>query len=554
MARELGAQIHRLRKRVRTAIAVKWAFVGLSAGLFAAAAGIAFGGRWWALLWEVSPATVTIVGAAGGMLAAILASLLVRLDEFAVCRTLERHSDLKDRLSSAVWAANTAHPQRTILARDALESLQSVDIARAIPLVHQRYWRLPVAATLVLIVAIALPSLSVLHSPLKKQEQAAIRQQGSQLRKVAARINKEPQADRQLAERLDKLGRQLQSGRLSPTDAHVKLNKMSDSLLKKSEKLAQANAAIGASMVPQRYAEAKEYLAQEAASRLRAERAAATSAGDGRHVKDEATLSSGSGMPAKDSFPRASHGSGNGQDIEIPSEMVERLAQLYGMKDFQEANKLLAEMRRRLGLKPSPATQEDVSQYLNALAKALENANMQQIAQHYKKVVEALNSMDWRAAQKALDAAQRAGDKLGSLMEIQALEMEAAAICSGQLPGRNEYGSTDREARGRKGTGNARDGGRIPGASHLDKDWAKLYAPRATQTQKVPARASSLINKNGQMKRVEVESAPEPGARASVPYYEVYPQYRDAAEKALSREDVPLSERKRVQEYFDALR
>ncbi len=56
------------------------------------------------------------------------------------------------------------------------------------------------------------------------------------------------------------------------------------------------------------------------------------------------------------------------------------------------------------------------------------------------------------------------------------------------------------------------------------------------------------------MTRLEVEGAPDPNATSNVPYYDIYPEYRKAAEKALSREDIPVSERKRVRDYFDALR
>jgi len=67
-------------------------------------------------------------------------------------------------------------------------------------------------------------------------------------------------------------------------------------------------------------------------------------------------------------------------------------------------------------------------------------------------------------------------------------------------------------------------------------------------------KAPSQIGEKGAVTRLEVEGAPDPNATSNVPYYDIYPEYRKAAEKALSREDIPVSERKRVRDYFDALR
>lgn len=67
-------------------------------------------------------------------------------------------------------------------------------------------------------------------------------------------------------------------------------------------------------------------------------------------------------------------------------------------------------------------------------------------------------------------------------------------------------------------------------------------------------KAPSQIGESGQMQKLEVEGAPDPHAKSGVPYFEVYPQYRTAAEKAMTRQEVPVEHRKRVRDYFDSLR
>ena len=43
------------------------------------------------------------------------------------------------------------------------------------------------------------------------------------------------------------------------------------------------------------------------------------------------------------------------------------------------------------------------------------------------------------------------------------------------------------------------------------------------------------------------------GDRTSVPYQKVLPKYKNAAEKAIDRQDIPKDQEKRVREYFESL-
>lgn len=51
----------------------------------------------------------------------------------------------------------------------------------------------------------------------------------------------------------------------------------------------------------------------------------------------------------------------------------------------------------------------------------------------------------------------------------------------------------------------------------------------------------------------ETTGAPDKAASATVPYTDVLPNYRKAAENALSKEKVPPAYRKRVKDYFSSL-
>ena len=58
---------------------------------------------------------------------------------------------------------------------------------------------------------------------------------------------------------------------------------------------------------------------------------------------------------------------------------------------------------------------------------------------------------------------------------------------------------------------------------------------------------------DGQEWFVEVKAPSAMGDRTSVPYQKVLPKYKNAAEKAIDRQDIPKDQEKRVREYFESL-
>lgn len=68
--------------------------------------------------------------------------------------------------------------------------------------------------------------------------------------------------------------------------------------------------------------------------------------------------------------------------------------------------------------------------------------------------------------------------------------------------------------------------------------------------EKVPSAvgASGMIFSAG-----ETKGAPDTAAPASVPYTDVLPNYKKAAEKAMDKEKVPPAYRTRVKDYFSSL-
>jgi len=68
-------------------------------------------------------------------------------------------------------------------------------------------------------------------------------------------------------------------------------------------------------------------------------------------------------------------------------------------------------------------------------------------------------------------------------------------------------------------------------------------------------KSSAKVGKEGTIFSAgEFSGAPDAPGASSVPYYEVYTNYKKAAEKALSKEEVPPAYRKPVTDYFESLK
>ena len=131
------------------------------------------------------------------------------------------------------------------------------------------------------------------------------------------------------------------------------------------------------------------------------------------------------------------------------------------------------------------------------------------------------------------------------------LMMARAGLSGQRQPSSASGGSTNYERRDARGLGNS-PCERGERREKLQR-WVKVYAPRRTKTGGYTTQIRGKQGKSGKIHTSETETAPEKGEMASVPYYEVYSDYRKAAEQAVAREDVPPAYRKRVKDYFKSL-
>jgi len=118
---------------------------------------------------------------------------------------------------------------------------------------------------------------------------------------------------------------------------------------------------------------------------------------------------------------------------------------------------------------------------------------------------------------------------------------------------------------GRGSTNIAREGGEMvserdkyPGRQSLDRayqerQFVKIYAPEYTKVRSEDRFVPGKLGQGPIMGTVEIMGEPKDKEEAFVPYRQVLPTYRQAAEEALEKENIPLEYRQYIREYFDNL-
>lgn len=78
--------------------------------------------------------------------------------------------------------------------------------------------------------------------------------------------------------------------------------------------------------------------------------------------------------------------------------------------------------------------------------------------------------------------------------------------------------------------------------------------PIPTGKEGYTTKSSTMVGEEGMIySGGTTKGAPDKPGASSVPYYEVLPNYKKSAEKALAKENVPPTYRKPVSNYFESL-
>jgi len=452
------------------------------------------------LPWDIATAASVLAGAT--IPVALVWAFLTHTNLRDAAIAADQRLNLRERLSTALAIGPPSAPMETAAYADAEAHARGLRAHCVFPMpVWREIYYLPVPILLAVAIGLFVPEHRFLGREEKKSEkplptaqqvELAKRLDGFQraLKKMPA--NAPPIQMRELSRDLEQLVRDLKSKRLSQSDVLKKLSRISD-------RVAERKAAMEKKL--------------EAARKVERFRSA------------EMTKKMADAI-ARGNFDAA--------EKEL-KKIAEKLKS--GELSEKERKKLASELQ---GLSDALRDNPELSKALEEIAKNLDAgdlesalANIQLSAEKLQDLAETLREM----AQLDQVARCLGGLKAGCCNSSGAGACDYAALLE-TLAAAYKKGKTDEFGPGMKGAGRGA-GGRAP------------IEETPTKMQKTMARMK--LDKGDVLGVVRV-MGPQIKGKATEKFEKVYIEYRQSAEEALARENVPLEYRTLVRDYFDAIR
>ncbi|MBI2301454.1 MAG: hypothetical protein HYU66_21320 [Armatimonadetes bacterium] len=454
---------------------------------------------------------------------------------------LDERLGLDERLSSAlsVRRHGGGHPLAALVAADADRHAEGIDIRRALPRVWLPETKLCLCLLVLLVVTACLPQFGFWRSESDRAIEMVSREVGKELAEVARKVEKEAEdkhldAARTRARAMLQEALKLRRARMGKEETLRRLEKLNRSLQAEREKLA--------------------------------------------------------GQPLRQGGRDAR------QSLREMGGMDEKIAESLENPTLNAAQELLKETARELRQgKATSKQKQQVADQLQKAAEALKGSPHQGLADKLQKAADALKQSCKESGQgscdKAAEAVEQAAEAISGeagksgdqdLMEEMQEYCEgakgAAGDCEGiQKEGENQGGGEcpgglceryGGQAGRNRGPGSTNEGAEPtpaegaeqhpyqPGDSPADRskqEWERLYAPRRTETLQHDERARTTLGSRGKVTTTQGPREAPNFSDARTPFYDVLESYKADADNALSRGDIPITERQRVKSYFDEL-
>lgn len=466
-------------------------------------------------------------------------ALVERMPDARVARSLDRRGGLEDRLTTAAEVPADTGALAAAQHADAAERLKSLRPAEVYPLRPNRWHGSTVGLLALTALVFAAGNTDLFRTPERRREAEEVRRMAARVEQVARPIlaqAKTPDAsaeEKDLARRLQKLTRDMGRARVTRAEALVKANALAEQA-RRAE--AQRSAALAESVKGAQTAAEKLAQAQQTAALPKSEEAKmARRASDLERQIAEARdrLAKGqNGKPGEqmsDAERKALEKQMAAmekelQQLKLSLQAQKMLADLAANEDFQEAQRLLAELAKQSGAsagqsKPLTAEQlEEMARRLEELAKKLDTD--EKLAEYARQLREAAKNArlckDGQCSSALLGACGLGGFSMGAQKGAGGPSRDTWIGDHGTLP------RDDKSA-----LLNVKFEDRVLTSQRGDK------GPETYQETLGPSRM---------------------GGKSAVPYQEMLPKYERSAESAMKKENIPPGERARVRDYFDSLR
>ncbi|MGE0001948.1 MAG: hypothetical protein AB7F50_03555 [Fimbriimonadaceae bacterium] len=566
---------------------LRW--VGAWAGFaYGMCAGAAIAGAWVALdLARIAYADWSLLAMVVGGCAVLgaVAGALWRWDTSVVARSVDLRAGLKDRAVSAEREEGDGFIDA--VRHDAAAQVAGLNPKELYPIRPRRTQAIAAIAVAAVALVFGLGNSPLVRGPKSAEERAELAKAGQAVVRVAKPLGERPKTgplaagDRKLASDMNRLGEDLQRGRVSREEALRTANKLADQAEKQAREHAEEAKAefAKAQTALQKYQQSQLSeagvdmdklegieLSQSQMDFIEKERVE-----QGWKNERSASESQSLDQMGLNESAKALAELSPEQREQLRQAASERMAELQAQIDKMDAlppeqrkamEQQRAEARRQMeemqDLMKSLEMSEEVEKALRELAQSpeaqelakklqemqemaqqqaegeqMDPEQLKQMAEQMKELAEQLKNPAVREAMKEMMKKALEEMETGQMSRESAQQMAAALGMMQQMQGGNGKGSQDQFA----------DTGKVVRSENEMETKGK--------TTKTGVRGE--WGKDGKEYNVELKAPTQVGSKSTVPYRKVLPGYKKAAESAVDRKQVPREHEKRVKEYFDSL-
>lgn len=477
-----------------------------------------------------------------GVLAGIARALFERLPDALVARSMDRRGGLEDRLTTAAEVPVEAGPLAGIQHEDAARHLEGLRPREMYPLRPNRWHGSLFALSLMTGLIFVVGNTAILRTQERRKEAEALRRTAAEVQRVTkpamdmAKRADSTADEKDLARRLEKFTRDLDRARMTRQEALVKANDLAEQARRvESQRTAKmADSVQGAQTAAMKLAKMGENaqlakgeemkMAEQAADLERQIAGMRRRLEQGRNGKPGERLSEAERKALEKQLAEANK---QLHELKLSMQAKKMLADLAANPDYQEAQRILAELAKQAA-QPANAAAE---------RKPLTKEQMEAMAQRLEELA------------KKLDTDEKLKEYARQLMEAaKNARLCKDGQCSGGLLAACGLGGFSMGAK--KGAGSPSQDTWVGDHGTLPRDDKSSLLNVKFEDRVI----SSQRGEKGPETYQEVLGPSQPGGKSSVPYQKVLPNYEKSAESALKKSDIPPSERTKVRDYFDSLR
>jgi hypothetical protein len=469
--------------------------------------------------WEV----LGICFAASAVLGT-LAGFVVPVDKLVLADSVDRRLGLRNRLRTALECDRGSDFDRAVVT-DAEAALEK-ERKNAFPL---RLSRLHASAVIVMLLAsgiFLLGNSPIFLSDAEKNEREELKAAAAQVRRVAKPLLERPQQElsteeRDLAERLQELAKDLEKGRVPKKDALADANELAE----EAERLAKVRAE-----------EAKRTLSAADALRKDSEKRRLEEAGfrdvdmdrveqSDEQLENDAQDLSKAIREMEDKLSKEGLSEAERQQLE--QQLAEAKKDLKQIELSKKAKDFLKRLQSHPAYKELLEMAKKLQSSGSGEAKALTEEQIKEMIKRLEELADQLKTDE--------DLRKFIEELMKALKEC-----DSAGLCSGAALGLL---------------------GMLPGKGvSQDNFFANTGAVNKNESeQDIEAKSrehavsGARDEKRGKETHIEIMGPTKAGDRTRTPYTALLPKYKKSAESAINRQQIPKSEQKRVREYFESL-